>query len=198
MYTDNTDGDGDGVGDKCDPHAGDPGDVAAAFYGFYEGTDISTWNKAGMWSIDAPGVLLGDHNNTGGAYLEPPTTFEQNLAIYTSMDVLAGSGGSEAVAGPSARRESLTTLQACVTTNSPTVGYRVYVNNAASAAEQSVATAFNATHDMTMIVDGTSGRCTVDGSSIMLTPVRVAATRIAVTGQNVIMKVDYIFVVKMP
>jgi hypothetical protein len=98
----------------------------------------------------------------------------------------------------SARREASNTLQFCYVTNAPSLGYRTFVNGLSTTAEMPTSTAFNATHEITMIIDGTSGRCLADGDSIMTSPVRVAAKPIAVIGSNVIMNVDYLFVVKMP
>lgn len=87
-----TDSDGDGIGDACDPRPTMGGDVRRLWEGFYDPSSISGWGGGGNWSV-ANGKLRQTSTNANQTGSGPPIAVAKAF-VMTSFTVDALSGAS--------------------------------------------------------------------------------------------------------
>jgi len=90
-FTDNTDGDGDGVCDLCDPHPATGGDQMVLFEGF-DGPMPASWTATGSYTTSA-GSLIS--NVSGGTQntLVTPVAAAPHQTMFARMTITAIEGG---------------------------------------------------------------------------------------------------------
>lgn len=89
-----TDTDGDGIGDACDPRPNMGGDVRRLWEGFYDASSITGWGGSGTWSV-ANGKVRQTSTSANQAGWGPPIAVAKAFVMTTfTVDALSGASSN--------------------------------------------------------------------------------------------------------
>ena len=198
----------DGVGNGCDPRVEMAGEKKLLFNGFTQASDLVGWDKqpAVGW------VLSADNNhveiNAIGiqtASLLTTMPLPWNVQITAAIEVVDLPNTTvEKFAGIAARVSS-SNFHRCATlevASQTSLQFRIFTGQTSDLAIDVMSSTIGP-HVFRFFLDGTQGRCYVEGSFPMAHEVsrgvvQGGSGRIGVTAGQAQIKVDYIFVIEVP